>query len=61
MEVVKSLGMTFVSHAYKRVGSITALSTFSLVRSLPKPRLPVAVIEVTSSLMCIALERVPPR
>ena len=59
-----------VSHAYKRVGSTTALKTFSLVsslipfrsktfvRSLPNATLAFAVLAVTSSSMCTALERV---
>ena len=59
-----------VSHACKRVGSTTALQTFSLVsslisfrsqtfvRSLPNATLAFAVLAVTSSSMCTALERV---
>ena len=60
-----------VSHAYKRVGSTTALYTFSLMSSLipfcsqtfvrSLPNATPAVLTVTSSSMCTALERVLPR
>ena len=78
MEMVKFLGMALVycpglTCIYKRVGSTTALQTFSLVsslipfrsqtfvRSLPNATLAFAVLAVTSSSMCTALERVLPR